>query len=176
MNRLIAIYSPAPQSGKTSVSMALTSKGFTRLSFAAPLKRMCIEFLQSLGYSKNEAIRYVFAEKHEYIPEVKKTVRYLLQTLGTEWGRNCVDQDVWLTAFRKTAELYDSVVVDDMRFPNEAELVKKMGGELWKIVRPGLVNEFRHPSEGGLDDYKFDQVIRNDDTLENLRKKVYELI
>jgi hypothetical protein len=60
------------------------------------------------------------------------------------------------------------VVVDDVRFPNEAQLIKSMGGQLWRIERPGLTDATGHSSEGGLADWEFDRVIVNDGTVEDL--------
>lgn len=177
MKKVIGIYSPAPQSGKTFASTVLTNKGYVRLSFAAPLKQMCIDFLLALGYSKNEAVRFVFTEKEKYIPEVAKTVRHMLRTLGTEWGRDCIDRDVWLTAFGKTAEKYDKIVVDDVRFLNEAMFLQSMGGEMWKIIRSSAINDTDHASEGALDSWEgFNRIIENDGTLEQFRKKIDALL
>lgn len=176
MQRIIGIYSPAPQSGKTFVATVLTHSGYIRLSFAAPIKQMCIDFLLSMGYSKNDAMKYVFAEKETMIPEAGKTVRQLMQLLGTEWGRNCVNENIWITAFKKNAAKYEKVIVDDVRFVNEAKTIQSLGGEMWKVVRPSSSHDSSHVSEGGLDNYIFDQVIQNDGTLMEFRKKIDKLI
>ena len=176
-SRIIGIYSPAPHSGKTLASNVLTHQGFTRLSFAAPLKRMCIEFLMMLGYSKAAALEYVFTNKEALIPEINQTPRHLMQTLGTEWGRNLIDNDVWLTIFEQTSKEFDKIVVDDVRFPNEAEKIKQMGGEMWKVVRPSASHNGAHSSEGQLDGWNgFDHVIYNDGTLVEFREKVDAVI
>lgn len=176
-SRIIGLYSPAPQSGKTLASDVLTHQGFIRLSFAAPLKRMCIEFLMMLGYSKATALEYVFTNKEVLIPEVNQTPRHLMQTLGTEWGRNLIDNDVWLTIFEQASKGFKKVVVDDVRFANEAEKIKQMGGEVWKIVRPSASYNGAHSSEGRLDDWNgFDHVIYNDGTLVEFRKKIDAVI
>jgi hypothetical protein len=155
----------------------LTHQGFTRLSFAAPLKRMCIEFLMMLGYSKAAALEYVFTNKEALIPEINQTPRHLMQTLGTEWGRNLIDNDVWLTIFEQTSKEFDKIVVDDVRFPNEAEKIKQMGGEMWKVVRPSASHNGAHSSEGQLDGWNgFDHVIYNDGTLVEFREKVDAVI
>jgi hypothetical protein len=177
MKQIIGIYGPAPQSGKTFAATVLCNKGFIRLSFAAPLKQMCVDFLMSLGYSKQNALKYVFTDKEALIPEVGKTVRYLLQTLGTEWGRNCVSNDVWITAFEKTAEKYQKIVIDDIRFENEARVVQKMGGKVWRIICPFASHDFSHESEGSLDDWTgFNHVIENDGTLLDFRKKIDSIV
>lgn len=168
IRELIGLYSSAPQSGKTTVATALEHQGFTRVPFADPLKAMVVQFLQSLGYRHHEAQRLVYIDKGAKIPQLGVTVRHLLQTLGTEWGRNCVAPDVWLKCWAASAKQHWCVVVDDVRFPNEAHLIKSMGGQVWRIERPGLIDTTGHASEGGLCDWSFDRVIVNDGTVEDM--------
>jgi hypothetical protein len=69
------------------------------------------------------------------------------------------------------------IVIDDVRFQNEAEMIKKMGGEMWKIIRPSAVNSESHQSEGGLDDWDgFDQVVENSGTIHDFRATLNALI
>jgi len=71
-----------------------------------------------------------------------KTPRMIMQTLGTEWGRTYVGEDFWaqLAAMRirQLTEFGASVVVDDCRYANEAAVIDALGGEVWKVTRPGL--------------------------------------
>ncbi|WP_353744879.1 MULTISPECIES: hypothetical protein [Methylobacterium] len=73
-----------------------------------------------------------------------------MQTIGTEWGRKCVGGDVWLRLARAQVERAwgegKRVVVDDVRFLNEADAIEAMGGFLIRVDRPGLVAG-SHPSE-----------------------------
>ena len=66
-----------------------------------------------------------------------------------------------------------SVVTDDVRFPNEAAMIRDLGGELWRIERPGITYDGDHSSEGGLEDITPDQVIVNDGTIAQLKAKIY---
>jgi hypothetical protein len=171
--RLIGIYSPAPQSGKTFAATVLAHRGFQPVSFAEPLKRMIVEFLISLGYEKDQALKLAWVDKESNLPQLDTTARRLLQTLGTEWGRNNVCEDVWVRVWKARAQKHDLVVVDDVRFENEAAAVKESGGELWKIVRPSATHNSSHVSEGGLDSWDgFDVVIENNGTIEDFRAKI----
>ena len=176
MSTLIGLYSPAPQSGKTTVAHVLQEYGYGRVPFAAPLKRMACEFLENLGYSAGEAARLVFNDKHEMIGELGVTVRHLLQTLGTEWARNCIHPEVWIRCWEAQASRYERCVVDDLRFVNEYQAVRRRGGQVWLVTRPGVERSTDHASEGALDDAEFDAVIQNDGSLGDLREKVLALL
>lgn len=72
------------------------------------------------------------------------TPRFILQTLGTDFGRR-LHPDVWVRlAFDHK---YPKMVISDARFDNEFLATVKNGGELWSIERPGLVHTDMHASE-----------------------------
>lgn len=128
-------------SGKSVVANVLTTEfGFTRVKFAAPLKNMLRTMLADMGFCEDDRERMVEGDlKETVIPELGVTPRHLMVTLGTEWGRECVRQDIWTTLWAAQADRFDRVVVDDVRFPNEVSLIRSRGGELWCLDRPGLV-------------------------------------
>jgi hypothetical protein len=101
----------------------------------------------------------------------------MMQTLGTEWGRACIHPDFWVMIARAETQriMADdrSVVIDDVRFPNEAAMIRDLGGELWRIDRPGVTYSGDHSSEGGLEDITTDRVIANDGTIAQLKEKIY---
>lgn len=170
MNKLIGLYSNAPQCGKSTVARYLRDEhNYAVMPFARTLKAMLVPLLSSLGYSEFEVQCMMAHGKHRVVPELGVTLRHLMQTLGTEWGRECVAPDVWLRVWRKSVERYDRVVADDVRFPNEAELIKSLGGEVWLVERPGVSGAVAsHASEGSLDEWRFDRTIVNDRTLQRL--------
>lgn len=170
--RLIGLYSPAPGCGKTIVADLLFAH--QRVSFAAPLKRAVSQMLHQLGLPGF----YAYTGKEAIIPELGVSARHMLQTLGTEWGRACIHPDFWVMIARaKTQRIMNdggSVVLDDVRFPNEAAMIRELGGELWRIDRPGVSYDGSHSSEGGLEDITPDRVIVNDGTIDQLKEKIYE--
>jgi hypothetical protein len=182
VSRIIGLYSPAPQSGKTFTATVLAQKGFMLMSFAEPIKHMAVKFFTFMGYPKDEALKLVWTQKEKHIPEIKTTVRRVLQTLGTEWGRDCIDQNIWVDCMMHRIYAYSkrkpgNIVIDDVRFLNEAEIIKKLNGEVWKIVRPVANHDGSHQSEGALDNWnQFDQVIENDGTLHDFRMKIDSLL
>lgn len=66
-----------------------------------------------------------------------KTPRWAMQSLGTEWGRDLISQTLWIDAWAKGLEGKEFVVVDDVRFPNEVDAIKKRGGYLIRITGRG---------------------------------------
>lgn len=60
--------------------------------------------------------------------------RLLLQTLGTEWGRS-IDPDIWAKATLREAQKYEKVVISDVRFLNEVDLINEANGKVAKITR-----------------------------------------
>ena len=171
MTRLIGLYSNAPGSGKSTIAGML--RGYKRLSFADPLRKFSAQILLSLGYNGLTWLRY---KKEEKIAELGVSPRQMMQTLGTEWGRSCIHPDLWIMVAAGTVEKQlkrgRNVVIDDVRFPNEAEMIRKLGGELWLVDRPGVVYEGNHASEGALHSIVPDAVINNSGSLTQLRQVV----
>lgn len=177
--RLIGLYSPAPRSGKSTVAAYLTEHGFYTVPFARPIKLMTRTFLMQLGYGPSDIDHFLTDGKNDVLDGIRTTPRHLMQVLGTEWGRGCVHPEVWLMCWERAArEKLDaglSVVVDDCRFRNEATLIRRFGGELWRLERPGVERGTSHTSEGGLDDYPlFDRRLVNDGSLIDLYRQVQE--
>lgn len=117
-------------------------------------------------------------------PCVGLSAREALQLLGTEVARQ-IHPDTWTRYLLRVASTLTTsgaaygVVVPDARFVNEVEAVKSAGGLVWLVERPGAGlhgAHGEHTSETSLDDWgKFDAVIQNDGTFEDLEKKVREI-
>ncbi|HKL27470.1 MAG TPA: hypothetical protein VJ910_14690 [Desulfuromonadales bacterium] len=108
------------------------------------------------------------------------TVRRILQWWGTEY-RRAQDPDYWTKAWdRKIAGLdldRTLILVDDVRFGNELDMIRTRDGLIVKIERPGFGGANSHSSETSLDGYAaWDGVIVNDGSLEDFRRKAEELI
>jgi len=176
MQKLIGLYSPAPQSGKSTIAAALEQKGYVIVPFAETLKLMLLPMLEALGYDSKGANYLVNQAKQVVVGDAGVSVRHMLQTLGTEWGRQCIHPDIWVRCWKGRADQYDAVVADDVRFPNEAKMIKLLGGEMWRIERSDSVSTFDHASEGSLNNYQeFDRHITNDGTIEDLISKLQDI-
>lgn len=100
---------------------------------------------------------------------IPMTVREFLIRLGTEAMRDGLHQDTWINAMFADYKEESKWIITDMRFPNEYDAVKARGGVTIKIVRPdNPYPKIDHLSESALDDYKFDFVITNIGTEEDL--------
>jgi hypothetical protein len=171
--KIIGLYSPAPGSGKSTVAACLDDYGYCVVPFAGFLKGMVKRLLFELGYTPARATEMI-KQKDLIVPGINIRMRTLMQTLGTEWGRNTLDQDFWINCWKEKVKSCRSLVVaDDVRFPNEALAIKEMGGEVWKIVRPGTENNENHASEGQLDHWGgFSRIIVNDGSIDDLHCKL----
>ena len=108
------------------------------------------------------------------------TVRRILQWWGTEY-RRAQDPDYWTKAWEKKLQEYDltqnHIIVDDVRFVNELEVIKNNGGRFVRIIRPGFNGANNHSSENSLDDYDaWDLVIDNDGSLEAFKQRSKDLV
>lgn len=174
--RLIGLCGPAGSGKDTAAGIIRGTMGWRTLSFAEPLyaalsTMLSIPVDDLCDRSKKEApIEWLGASP-----------RRLLQTLGTEWGRNTIRNDIWITIARRQIEQLaaDGVpgcVFSDVRFDNEAEMIRSMGGEVWRIVRNAeqLLDQAagRHVSEQGVSDDLVDAGIYNTGDLPYLARQI----
>ena len=179
--RIIALYSHAPQSGKTTVARHLAYRhGYTPIKFADPIKMMVSTLLDYTSLSYDRIFEATEGkDKERQIKELGgTTARKLLQTLGVEWGRKCIDENIWANILvERVAHDNLKYVIDDLRFPNEmAALRKLVGAKFWRVDRYGVALNHGHASDGLLDGMQFDAHINNDGSLEQLHKQIDEAL
>lgn len=81
-----------------------------------------------------------------------KSARHALQTLGTEWGRNCMGEDFWVRAWESSIAGYALAIADDVRFGNEASrILEKKNGYVFRLSGRESVSIVKHSSEDGVD-------------------------
>lgn len=153
--RLIGLCSFAMGSGKSVVANRLVDKhGFVQLKFAGPLKSMIRTLLEGMGLKEIDRMLEGDLKEVE-IEGLGVTPRWLMQSLGTEWGRDHIRPDLWVYLAQRAAEYQMSrgwsVVFDDLRFLNEMKLIENMGGTCVRINRPSAKVATAHASEGELD-------------------------
>lgn len=179
--------------GKDTVGLMLSEPAqgrmpFELLAFATPLKDMVEALLDHLGEDtpfggwpvegsklKPPARQW----KESDLPSIGKSPRMLLQTLGTEWGRQMVHPDLWLkcaeyaVAALAADEGVDHFCFTDCRFDNEADWIRGQGGEVWHILRPQAVPVASHVSEHGVTLCQgTDSILDNSGSLEDLANAI----
>lgn len=158
-------------SGKsTAANHLINVHGFTLVKFAGPLKNM----MRALGLTERE----IEGDLKELPCDLLagKTPRFAMQQLGTEFGRQMIAEDIWIRAWRAACERLPtgaSVVADDVRYQNEADAVRAMGGTVVRLERDtGQVGS--HASEALA--FDADLTLRNDSTVAALLASVDRLI
>jgi hypothetical protein len=179
-------------SGKGTVSDVLIGMcGFKSLSFADSLKdavaavfswdRQLLEGSTAESREWREQVDLWWA-KRLGIPDL--TPRLVLQLWGTEVCRAGFHQDIWIASLERKIEEGKNYVIPDTRFPNEINLIKQIGGEIWCVKRGpdpkwfvqyqlgGSPPNHTHSSEWEWARSKFDKTLENNGTLEDLKNRV----
>ena len=169
MKKIIIGLAGRAGSGKTTAAKHLVDKlGFARLSFADPIRNMIGDLLLDMGYGADYVDSLLTVEKNQVLAPIGRSARQLMQTLGTEWGRDCIDRDVWVTLARRRVHTLgdERIVFDDVRFENEAAMIRGFGGIVIHIDRGELVTD-KHRSEAGIMDGDNDFFVDNDTTIDD---------
>ena len=123
------------------------------------------------------------------------TPRRVLQEWGTDVCREHYHDDIWIASLEnKLRKTSDNIVISDSRFPNELESVKRLGGATIRVkrgidpdwteefIKTGRTFEFAkkypkvHASEFSSINCNYDYVIQNDGTIDELYKKINDLL
>jgi len=177
-------------SGKDTVADHLVLKhGYTKMSFAAALRRECaLAFPRTPPHTWTDRSKKDLPHKSLWWQmcvdtdfrklllsiraanlSIPPSPRQIMQWWGTEY-RRVEDLDYWTKQLKHTIDACDgSVVITDVRFPNEVALVKSYGGTLWRINRRTSQPVNAHVSETPL---PFDDLIPNDCSLASLHTYV----
>jgi energy-coupling factor transporter ATP-binding protein EcfA2 len=131
-------------SGKTTLARQLVlRRGFVARQIGRPIKDM----IKILGLSE-EAVGGSPAQR--IAPQAVlggKSARYALSTLGTDWGRYMISPDIWSNVLeREIRPLLDSgpapkIVIDDLRYPSDWSLIRKLGGRILSVRRSSAGRE-----------------------------------
>lgn len=156
-------------SGKDTIADFLVKDfSFCKIALADPIKRFCAEvfnFSEQQLWGPSQ-YRNGYDKRYLRSDESYLTPRYALQTLGTNWGRDCYD-NVWIDYAIRNAKIlvqagmngemgvtysaqtginygefsepcpYKGVVISDCRFKNELSAIKESGGIIIRVVRQG---------------------------------------
>lgn len=140
-------------SGKDTAAEALYRKHYNRVAFADAVKNLAFEF----GWNGLKDERG----------------RRLLQDLGMA-GR-AYKESIWIDHVRENRIGLSNHVFTDVRFQNEADYIRGLGGIIVRIVRPGIISG-NHESELKQSEIAADIEIVNDGTIEDLHEKIRNII
>jgi hypothetical protein len=170
------------RSGKDSAADYISLKyGHQKVSFSTPMKDALVRLNPLIrivdpmddnnvgGSTLAEAVD-VFG--WEDLKQVSPDVRGYIQRMGTEVGRQMFGNDVWVNRTFDEIDGERLVVFADVRFQNEAERVRKAGGQIWRVERDGVGAPYKHVSEFDLEGYRFDKILHNHGPLDDLYDQI----
>lgn len=165
MTQLIGLAGRARSGKDTSANYLAQTLGWDTYAFADPIKDMLTPVFGHHFRSGN---------REEPFEWLGKSPRQLMQTLGTEWGRELIHPHLWiLLANERLKVLRESgsgLIISDVRFQNEADWIRSEGGIVVEVRRPDLEKVQEHKSEQW--EVDADVVIDNDGDLYTLRDKL----
>lgn len=122
------------------------------------------------------------------------TPRWAMQYIGTDVFRNHFHTDVWVTTLENRLQNSNkNIVISDVRFKNEMNIVKRLGGKIVKISRGNnpewyqdallanngntralalLIKNQIHPSEWSWVNELIDLEIHNNSSIDDLHLKI----
>lgn len=166
-------------SGKDTVSdmfVNISNNQFIKTAFAKKVKQI-VSILAGVEYD----LTLSQEGKNSYIDIFNCTLGELLQKIGTDVMRDNFDKDVWIKALLADIDNNKNYIISDLRFKNEANILKQHGFILIRVNRINntvdTIRNREHESETNLDDYTdFDYIIENNSTLEDLENKVKNIL
>ena len=141
--------------GKDTFAKLILDKNpnFKVVHFAGPLKNMAMQIFSLTGYQVHDSIgkeeKFISSVNiDDFIHTLSKetglniqprglianSARELLQFIGTDYVRSCQD-DFWIQRFLQSVHNKNKVLIPDCRFPNEADIVRHIGGRVIKVTR-----------------------------------------
>lgn len=145
------------------------------LAFAKPLKDAC-----KILFNFTDEQLYT---SHKELVDSRwgKSPREILQFLGTDVLRKHITDDFFIVSMKQRIEsiikgdgVVKGVVITDVRFDNEAKLIRDMGGIIIKITRDSgsETSHSNHITEKGISEQFIDHTIINNGSLDEFKTKV----
>jgi len=183
--------------GKGTVGDILVDDyGFTKLSFADKLKDGVATVFNwdraMLEGDTVESREWRETQDDFWTRETGRTItpRLVLQEFGTDCMRHGFDDGIWVSLVKQELVKHPNknFVIPDVRFPNEANMIKSIHGEVWRVRRGqdpvwmrmyqdiGVEPKDVHESEWRWAKVDFNHIIYNDLGIDELRSQVKGLL
>tara|TARA_B100000900_G_scaffold411094_1_gene430105 strand:- start:5169 stop:5762 length:594 start_codon:yes stop_codon:yes gene_type:complete len=180
-------------SGKGSVADILVQEhNYIKLSFADKLKDGVASVFgwdRQMLEGDNAESRKWREQKDEFWTQEtgnEITPRLVLQLFGTDCMRNGFYDGIWVSLVKQELQKNpeQNYVIPDVRFENEAKMIRSLGGKICQVRRGPDPLWFRlykdlgqepadvHKSEWAWANVQMDYVLANDSTLEDLKSLV----
>lgn len=196
-------------SGKGTASDIIRDMGYEKIAFADSVKdAVSVLFGWDRGMLEGDTVisRKLREQPDQYWSEKfgeEITPRNMLQRFGTEVCRDTLLQTIWINCFElKASRNKDkNIVVPDVRFNNEIEVLKSMGACLIRVHRssavPAWFEKYKTYTAAGdmslweryaeqnnihsseyqwIDNPLIDYTIENDGTVSDLRTALHEIL
>lgn len=165
---LIALHGEQGAGKDATAEILVRKHGFTRFAFADRLKQMCEALNPVVTYEVDprlvaEMTRYTASQCDEWptlrvvrlkdvvdrvgwdqakrdYPEVRRTQQYL----ATEVVRDYVSENFWVDEVERGLRGCQRAVITDLRFPSEYDMVQRLGGVVWWVLRPNNPHRQAH--------------------------------
>jgi hypothetical protein len=165
------------RSGKDTIAgMLIGLHGYERVAFADPIRSLLYEMNPQVNHL---SLRSIVDEYGWETAKATPEVRRLLQDLGVG-ARKIFGPQFWvheaMKAMLNNPKTDLKYVITDVRFANEADMIKANNGQVWRVERQGVIPVNNHISEHSLDDYSFDAVINNDSDIPSLTGQIQQLL
>lgn len=178
MNQLLIGLAGRARTGKTTAANHLENDHrFQSYAFADPLREGLMTMFNLCPYD------FEGAQKEKSIEWLDRSPRELMQSLGTEWGRNLVHPELWLLLAEQNLEFLGEIheaatgfVISDLRFENEAQFVRDRGGVVIHLYRPSAPEVNAHVSEDGIRCLEQDLMLANYGTEEELFRNLDSIV
>ena len=173
---LIGLTGPARSGKSTAAEHLVGTYLLEHYAFADPLRDglMAIFNLDPTDFEGDR--------KEQPLAWLERSPRQLMQSMGTEWARNTVHPDVWVKLAEQNLEYMTKalgavlgIIVSDVRFENEADLIRRRGGTVIHILRPNALAVNPHISEAGIAANSADLTLPNYGTVEGFLRSLDEV-
>lgn len=156
MSKIIGICGLAG-SGKDTVADMICKKyeNWKEMAFADALKdavSVLFGWDRNMVYGKDGNLRKKREEVDKFWAKElgidNFTPRVALQMIGTDVFRNHFNDKFWLICLKK--KIKDNIghtVITDVRFPNEMEMIREMGGQIIQVIRGELPQWYKEAEE-----------------------------
>lgn len=182
--KIIGFTGPKGTGKDAAADVLVRELGWEKINPGDPIRAMVRALLEHDGYTPADALTMVTdpvaREQAVWTLPGGPTPRRLMQLLGDDWGRDLVHPYFWAGQMERTA-LYlleygaPGVAITGVRKPNEADAIRGLGGEIWRVDRPGFEATGEHSSERGFEAIEADLTINNDGDLADLDRGLFKV-